>query len=44
MKIDPVEDYEKCFQRIQGDGQNHGAVKKAIEEFLQKKKQLELKE
>ena len=44
MKIDPVEDYEKCFQRIQGDGQNHKAVKKAIEEFLGKKKQLEKRE
>ncbi|QKF83278.1 hypothetical protein [Halarcobacter ebronensis] len=44
MKIDPVADYEKCFQRIQGDGQNYEAVKKAIEEFLEKRKELEKRE
>lgn len=39
-KIDPEADYEKCFQRIQGDGQNYELVKKAIDGFLQKKKKL----
>lgn len=40
MKIDPHADYEKCFQRIQGEGENYEAVKSAIADFLEKKKEL----
>lgn len=39
-KIDPKADYEKCFQRIQGDGQNYELIKKAIDKYLQRKKEL----
>eukprot|EP01029_Cantina_marsupialis_P011104 TRINITY_DN249206_c0_g1_i2.p1 TRINITY_DN249206_c0_g1~~TRINITY_DN249206_c0_g1_i2.p1 ORF type:complete len:213 (+),score=26.89 TRINITY_DN249206_c0_g1_i2:162-800(+) len=39
-KIDPEADYEKCFQRIQGDGQNFELVKKAIDKYLKRKKEL----
>jgi len=39
-KVDPIADYEKCFQRIQGDGQNYELIKKAIDKYLQRKKEL----
>lgn len=40
IKIDPEADYEKCFQRLQGDGQNYEAIKEAIEVFLKQRKEL----
>lgn len=40
MKIDPEADYEKCFQRLQGDGQDFEAVKEAIDIFLKQRKEL----
>ena len=40
IKIDPEADYEKCFQRLQGDGQDFEAIKKAIEVFLEKRKEI----
>lgn len=40
QQLDPIEDYEKSFQRLQGDGQNFEAIKDAIEIFLEKKKEL----
>lgn len=40
IKIDPDADYEKCFQRLQGDGQDFEEVKKAIEVFLEERKKI----
>lgn len=39
-KINPEIDYDLYFQRLQGDDENFEEVKKAIEVFLNKKKQL----
>jgi hypothetical protein len=39
-KIDPDVNYELYFQRLQGDDENFEEIKKAIEIFLDKKREL----